>query len=240
MKHLVILFILITAPLAAFAAMGGNNEKVIPWDSNSNVQYRQPPRETIDELRKNPSYNYERAEKGENLLKRLWLRFREWFFRGFSHNSWLKYVIGGIAILFIVFIILRVMNVFGAGVFTFAKSAQSTALNMAHPAQVNTKDELLQLLKRYRSNGAYREAVRILYLIYLKDMNDSGLIRLSGYKTNHDYVYELKNDTLRQTFHKLSRLYDYVWFGQFELANAKYLLIENDFREEGVVAVDNE
>jgi len=36
-------------------------------------------------------------------------------------------------------------------------------------------------------------------------------------KTNSDYLYEIKNEKLRNDFAYLSYLYNYIWYGEFEL-----------------------
>jgi len=119
------------------------------------------------------------------------------------------------------------------GFFAFSKKNKTHGLDIAHSAEGNTKEEFLRMFKLYRDNNAYREAVRMLYLIYIKELNDNGLIRLAKNKTGKDYTYELKDSETKKAFRRLSRLYEYVWFGQFDIADAKFALIEQDFVKYG-------
>ena len=234
MKRFVIYILLTIVPLAALPSSEYvAEEKVEAWDSYGNVDYRKPPVDEIEAFKKNPAYNYDRTKNEMNILQRILSRLAEWFFDGLAGNVWLRYVLGGIVVLFILFLILRLLNIRAVGFFAFSKKNKTMGLDFAHPAEENTKEEFLRMFRLYRDNNAYREAVRMLYLIYIKELNDAGLIRLAKNKTGKDYAYELKNSETRKEFRKLSRLYEYVWFGQFDIAGAKFAVIEQDFVKYG-------
>ena len=210
-------------------------EKVEAWDSYGNVEYRKPPIDKVEEFKKNPSYNYDKLAGEKNILQRIIIKLIEWFLRNIANNTVVKYFFVGVIVLFILFLILRLLNIRGVGFFAFSKKNKSLILDMEHHAEVGTKDELLNMFKLYRDNNAYREAVRMLYLIYLKGLSDEGFIRLAKNKTGRDYANELKNGETRKIFKKLSRLYEYVWFGQFDIVEAKYSKIEQDFIKYGMM-----
>jgi hypothetical protein len=80
--------------------------------------------------------------------------------------------------------------------------------------------------------GDYRLAVRWHYLKTLFLLDKKGLITFAPFKTNIDYYYELskhktkinglKETNLNTAFIKLSRIYEYVWYGQFILKEPDY------------------
>ena len=39
---------------------------------------------------------------------------------------------------------------------------------------------------------------------------------------------------MRTAFSKLTRLYDFVWYGQFSVASQEFVHIENTFAREGI------
>ena len=41
-------------------------------------------------------------------------------------------------------------------------------------------------------------------------------------KTNSDYVYEIKDEFLKQEFSYLSYLYNYIWYGEFDLEDETF------------------
>lgn len=70
--------------------------------------------------------------------------------------------------------------------------------------------------------GDLRLAIRWHYLKLLYLLDKKNLIAFAPFKTNIDYNYELKGKTIHDEFVKLSRTYDYVWYGQFTLTHQNY------------------
>lgn len=75
----------------------------------------------------------------------------------------------------------------------------------------------------------YRFAVRLLYLRTLKDLSDKNLINYTHEKTNADYLFQLAGTSYYKNFFRLTRDFDYTWYGQFELSLEKFSIIQNDF-----------
>ncbi|MCX2681455.1 DUF4129 domain-containing protein [Galbibacter sp. EGI 63066] len=68
----------------------------------------------------------------------------------------------------------------------------------------------------------YRLAIRYYYLWLLKVLSNKELIEYDVEKTNSDYVNELEGDSLKKQFSYASYLYNYVWYGEFSIAEAEY------------------
>lgn len=60
----------------------------------------------------------------------------------------------------------------------------------------------------------YANALRWLYLRNLKKLEEKGLIDWKRDKTNHDYLWELRNSPLQADFKKLTRYFDYSFYGK--------------------------
>lgn len=73
----------------------------------------------------------------------------------------------------------------------------------------------------------YRSAVRYRFLLVLKKLADKKLIGWNPEKTNRDYFAELKNAGLKDSFRELVYIFDYVWYGEFEINEDNY----NHFKE---------
>ncbi len=213
---------------------GFNQEKIDPWDSNGPIEYRKPPEREINELKNNPAYNYDGKIDKLGFIQRILLRLLERIITGMGERSWLIYIIGGAVILVILFLILRFLNIPMSGFFSFVKSNKVTGLDLSHPVEIISIDELGKMFQLYKNNRAFRDAVRILYLMYLKKMSQVGTIRLRLNKSNKDYAGEIKDEITRKDFKRLSRLYDYVWFGQFTLADQEFYHIEKEYKEVGI------
>ncbi len=60
-------------------------------------------------------------------------------------------------------------------------------------------------------------------------MSEKELIKWEIQKTNDDYINELEKEELKAPFSHITRLYDYIWYGDFPIDKAKYLRAENKF-----------
>lgn len=76
-----------------------------------------------------------------------------------------------------------------------------------------------------------RLAIRWQYLKLLNLLNKKELIRFAPYKTNIDYVNDLKNSKSRDAFIHLSKAYDYVWYGEFVLSKEAYHSYATEFNQ---------
>ena len=50
-------------------------------------------------------------------------------------------------------------------------------------------------------------------------------------KTNADYYKELRNTSYGKEFKELSRLYEYIWYGDFKLDESRFKIIIQKFNQ---------
>ena len=228
MKYLnrIILFCLIVAPgILTFSQQTG---KVSAWD-NSTVAYRHPSVETMEAYRQMDIYKYDRYEMPESL----WDKFIKWFFglfadMGIQPNT-IKYLIIGTGVLILIFIILKLIGIRPSGIFIISASKPVSQLNFAQGSDDIHNQNLDNMLQVSIRNKAHREAVRILYLLCLRQLHHENKIDWQPWKTNLDYYYELKAKKNRQEFKQLVLNYEYVWYGQFAMDESKFLAIKTQF-----------
>lgn len=79
--------------------------------------------------------------------------------------------------------------------------------------------------------GNYRLAVRLMFLQLLKNMSERNIIIYKQDKTNVDYLAELFSTSWYQPFFKVTRNYEYSWYGKFEINEDAYRLIQKDFHQ---------
>jgi hypothetical protein len=92
-------------------------------------------------------------------------------------------------------------------------------------------DELQQKIREAIGNRKYRMAIRYSYLFTLRRLDEKGWIRLDARSTNHDYVKQMKERDPHGTFAWLTNVYDYVWYGEFELNEEQFNLVYKDFQK---------
>lgn len=90
--------------------------------------------------------------------------------------------------------------------------------------------DLKALLKNAISSNDYRLATRYYYLSLLKLMSDKELIKYDKDKTNSEYLFELKDTSIRSRFSYLSYIYNYVWYGEFLIDKSKFDVIEGKYK----------
>lgn len=75
----------------------------------------------------------------------------------------------------------------------------------------------------------YRLAIRYMYLKSLKELSLVNIISWHFDKTNTDYYNEIENPEVKNSFEKVSYLYDYIWYGEFSLDETGFTNAQKDF-----------
>lgn len=77
--------------------------------------------------------------------------------------------------------------------------------------------EFESLLDKAIREKRFRYAIRLLYLQSLRQLSEKGLIAWQQEKTNHEYLRELRNSSIRPQFSEVTLLFEYIWYGEFPL-----------------------
>ena len=77
--------------------------------------------------------------------------------------------------------------------------------------------------------GNQRLSIRYYYLWLLKKMSEKNIIDWNPEKTNSDYWYEIKAESLKNDFSYLSYLYNYIWYGEFEITATSFESMKKTF-----------
>jgi len=84
------------------------------------------------------------------------------------------------------------------------------------------KSDLNYLLQQALDHKEYKLALRIYYLIIIKELNTKGLIKYKKDKTNYTYLLEMQPNKNYGSFKNLTRIYEYFWYGDKELTASKF------------------
>lgn len=68
----------------------------------------------------------------------------------------------------------------------------------------------------------FKTAIRILYLMILKDLSLQGKIEWKREKTNSQYVREMRGKEGFREFRDLTRSFEYVWYGEAPISASDY------------------
>ncbi len=228
-----VLFFIIIKGNTVFALNDSTQTKVdVKYDS-SKVQVRQLNPDEQEKLLDNSDYKYDRVGPAP---KSWWERFKEWFWRKvgdiFSSDggqiglSIFQYILIAAVIIAIVLLVLKndIRAVF------YGKSA-SVAIDFKEFNEDIHKINFDELIADAINKMDYRKAVRLHFLKLLKELTDKNLISWQIDKTNNDYSMELSNSKFSSKFKELALMYEYIWYGDFQLDENNFKSSINKFKE---------
>ena len=76
----------------------------------------------------------------------------------------------------------------------------------------------------------YTLAVRLYYLLLLKELSTAGLIRWKRDKTNRQYLNELGKTGLAPGFLRATRVFELAWYSEYEIDETSFRQIEPEFK----------
>jgi hypothetical protein len=86
---------------------------------------------------------------------------------------------------------------------------------------LNSKD-LPRLIGLAIDEENYRLAIRYQYVLLLQQLSDKEIIVWEPQKTNKDYIKEVQHKKIQVAFEEITRFYDFVWYGNFEINSEEY------------------
>ena len=90
-------------------------------------------------------------------------------------------------------------------------------------------ENLSALMQEAIENGQFRLAVRYYYLLSLRKLDELGLIQYEYQKTNRDYLDEITNKDIKNSFADNTKLYEFIWYGSFKVSESDFRLAEKGF-----------
>ena len=129
--------------------------------------------------------------------------------------------------LFIGYFIIKLLLGTSASTFFTRKTARVNPLTI-HEEHIE-KIDLDAFISDALAQNNYRLAIRYMYLKSLKELSFHNLISWHFDKTNSDYHNEIENPSIKSNFKKVSYLYDYVWYGEFDIDKSGFANAQKDF-----------
>lgn len=76
----------------------------------------------------------------------------------------------------------------------------------------------------------YTLAIRYMQLLNIQKLAHAHVIKWKYSKTNNDFANEISDSVLKNEFIKCTRVFEYVWFGDFNLTAADFERYQQDFK----------
>lgn len=91
------------------------------------------------------------------------------------------------------------------------------------------ESDLERFLRESLAQGDHKTAIRVYYLILIRELSDHDLIRWKKDKTNREYLVEMRPHPLYRPFFDLTRIFEYVWYGDLNLQEKDFRGIQPQF-----------
>ena len=231
----IILFALLCCQ-GTILAEGKNSGVLFPRDSS--YVMRSPDADFLEKYRKDAHFDYER---NTSAAPGLWDWIKRWILERLlriqlSDKS--SRVMDGVLYAFVVFFVLGLVFLIVRHRKSLVFRKKGEGLFREDAVEYNGKQEgdvFSRMLQKAEQEKDYTLAVRVSYSGLLQALDKKQVIRWEASKTNRDYVYEIRNVEWSRAFEDLSRIFDYVSYGNFPVDEAVYRNIKQyfvDFRKE--------
>jgi len=170
-------------------------------------------------------------ERFFNWMGRQFLRFLEWIFgvkyaKGIFANILmaLPYLVAAIVLFLIIKFFIKV-NI----KWVISNAQNKNIVQLSEDENLIKHANFEELIAKAINDQNYRLAIRYFYLKILKQLTEIELIKWEIQKTNEDYIKELSEKRIKEKFKSITRLYDFVWYGNFKINESQFSLVKLDF-----------
>ncbi|WP_457610244.1 DUF4129 domain-containing protein [Lutibacter sp.] len=228
--------------IAFSVGLFAQTDSLIVKNDRSSIVKKKFDTKNLKKYKTDKDFNYEEEnvnkeptfiERVFNWLGRQFLRFLEWVFgikyaKGLfaSILSALPYVILGVVLFLLLKFFLKV-NLKSSSI----TSKNNPTVSITEEEELIKNKDISKLIEQAIQQKNYRLAVRYYYLNILKQLENKELIIWEQQKTNEDYIKEISQKNIQHSFTNLTRLYDFVWYGNFEINETEFARVELDFTQ---------
>lgn len=195
----------------------------------SQLKVEPVPSRKIENFRKDKDFIYELLPIEQfNLMSYIWYWISKFLAAIFSDRGAAPYIRLLVIIAAITFIIFRIFKSNLSGIFSLNKKSKTDNGFEYFDEDIHTQD-LDKKLDQAILERNFRDAIRFYYLKLLKQLDMNQVIQWEISKTNSDYQQELKNHALLNDFKALSGVYEYTWYGKFNVDQNHFESWQADF-----------
>tara|TARA_B100001146_G_C16200619_1_gene444322 strand:+ start:4191 stop:4955 length:765 start_codon:yes stop_codon:yes gene_type:complete len=218
-------------------ALKPDKAPVVQYDSTEGLQPLSLDRDMLERYKGDTDYQYIEITAEDNWwtrfkrwVSRWWNQFLRWLFGGEVSGFWavlvraLPYLIIAGIVIFVIWLFYKL----NPGTKFFTPKEKPEVFFTEEEEIIRSKD-IKKLIAQALEQKDYRGAVRYYYLFILKELSERELIDYEFDKTNADYLQELIATQLKQGFQRVTKLYDYIWYGNFSVTESDYRKAESTF-----------
>ncbi|MBX9450067.1 MAG: hypothetical protein KL787_10285 [Taibaiella sp.] len=229
------------APAEAVAGDGQQEEELYDLEDKGIVDSAQvTSRDFLDhnlaEKYNDKDYDYV-SKEDKSLLD----EFKEWLIRKIMQifsleettrvGDWIGvvfYIIIGIVMALLLYFIIRsVVNKDGSWI--LKKKANTIDQVDADLGTAFEQGDFPALIRKAKDQKEYRVAVRYYFVWLLRHLDELHVITFRPEKPALDYRYEIKSKELSRQYAYAAYLFNYIWYGGFEINEKEFIMAEKTF-----------
>lgn len=213
------------------------NDSIVRYDT-SDIDPIEFSEEDFDSYKQDSAFNYEEVETDNtwwtnitNWFYNVLRRFFEWIFGVGNAEGYLAVFLEILPYLLLALFLYLVIRFFvKSNMQGMGKNRKNpNVVSLSEDEHIIKNEDIQQLIKNALAEQNYRLAIRYYYLYILQLLSEREMIDWQQQKTNDDYLSELSESALKNEFGKATLLYDYVWYGEFDLDQSRYEKAERVF-----------
>ncbi|QXP78654.1 MULTISPECIES: DUF4129 domain-containing protein [Winogradskyella] len=211
-------------------SMAQQNQQSVKFDDTS-VEKQSITEDHLKTYKADKEFNYTEAVAEENFIDKAyrWFqnilrKFWEAIFGVGTATGFLYFVFRILPYLLLAFLIFLLVRFFLKvnSNNLIVKSRKQGSILFTEEEQIIKNEDIPSLIQEAVNQNNYRLAIRYYYLLSLKHLTESDSISWKPQKTNEDYINEISIDHLKTEFKNITRIYDYVWYGEFNIDAIKF------------------
>lgn len=194
----------------------------------------------LQKYQNDKDFNYNETKAKPNFLSKIrqWfrnilLKILEWLFGVGPAKGILKFVLNVLPYLILAFLIFLLIKFFLKVDSKNIISGKQNAANISFSEDENIikNEDINTLINNALNQQNYRLAIRYYYLLALKKLSDNQSINWQTQKTNADYINEIQTEYIKSKFINITKIYDYVWYGEFYIDAIKFESLKKPFEQ---------
>lgn len=229
---IIILFILFTS------IVFGQQDSLSISHDDSKIELQQITKENLKEYQADSDFNYVEFVQEESILTRIIRWFKniitkifEFIFGVGTATGVLRFILDAIPYLLLATLLFLLLKFFlkvnSNSIFSIQQN--NAAFKFSEEEQLIKNEDLSAWIDKAIKKQNFRLAIRYYYLLTLKKLNEMNFISWQLQKTNEDYIKEIKHEHIKSDFSDITRIYDYVWYGEFEIDAFKFESLKAEF-----------
>ena len=198
--------------------------------TTDNIIYPKKFKDNFQSQYKGEEFDYTTIKPRESLWQKIKRRFGEIFesiFGKVDPLSTMKYtevilrIFGIIIIGFVLYFLIKFLTG-KEGNFFFSKKNKKLNISNQDLSENIHEINFTDTIGSFERQRDFRSAVRYQFLFTLKNLSDKKMIQWNPEKTNYDYLTEIKSTEMKTGFKELAYIFDYVWYGEFDINENNY------------------